>query len=82
MPKKNLQLRIVEFLGGTFPCGCAGVILLLNVLFGGWSVNYLLAEFAGKTIPFLGAVLIGLFTGEVTIPVAIVVWLLKSFGVL
>jgi hypothetical protein len=57
-------------------------IVLFNVLAGGWSVAYLLSIFLAKTIPFWGACLIGLFTAEITVPVAIVTWLLKAFGVL
>jgi hypothetical protein len=45
-------------------------------------VNYLLVEFLGKTIPTIGALLIGLIAGEVTIPSAIVVRILKTFGVM
>jgi hypothetical protein len=63
-------------------CGCFLVIALFNFLVGAWSVNYLLLVFLGKTIPFLGAALIGLFAGEISIPTAIVVWLLKVFGVM
>jgi hypothetical protein len=63
-------------------CGCWIVIVLFNVLVGAWSVNYLLLEFLGKMIPFWGAALIGLFVGEVSVPVALAVWLLKLFGVM
>lgn len=63
-------------------CGCWIVIVVFNIFVGAWSVNYLLLEFLGKTIPFLGAALIGLFAGEISVPVAIVVWLLKAFGVM
>jgi hypothetical protein len=60
-------------------CGC---LLIFNLLLGGISVNYLLDVFLGKTIPFIGAALIGLVAGEFTVPVAFVVWILKSFGVM
>lgn len=60
-------------------CGC---LLIFNLLIGGWSVNYLLDAFLGKTIPFIGAALIGLVAGEVSVPVAIVVWLLRLFNVM
>jgi hypothetical protein len=60
-------------------CGC---FLIFNLAIGGISVNYLLDYFLGKTIPFLGAALIGLFAAELSVPVAIVVWLLRAFGVL
>jgi hypothetical protein len=63
-------------------CGCMILVILVNFIIGTWSVNYLLLEFLGKTIPAIGALLIGLVAGEVTIPVAIVIWLLKLFGVM
>ena len=60
--------------------GCLVIVLLFNLGVGGWSVNYLLAAFMSKTIPFWGAALIGLFVGEFSVPVAIVVALLRFFG--
>ena len=57
------------------------LIFVFNVLVGGWSVVYLIETFLAKTIPFWGAMLIGLFTAEFTVPVAVVVWLLKLFHV-
>jgi hypothetical protein len=68
--------------GATVNCGCFLLALIINLLAGSWSVNYLLYFFLEKTIPFVGAMLIGLFAGEVTIPVAIVIVLLKWFKVL
>ena len=66
----------------TFNCGCALAMLIFNVWIGGWSVNYLLSFFLDKTIPFLGSALIGLFVGELSVPVAVVVAILRHFGVL
>ena len=62
---------------GTVSCGCVIAIFVMNLLAGWWSVNYLLQFFLGKTLPFLGAAVIGLFTGELTIPVAVVIAILK-----
>ena len=67
---------------GLFQCGCAVALLVFNVLVGSWSVNYLLEFFLSKTIPFLGSALIGLFVGEISIPVAVVIAVLKHFHVL
>lgn len=61
--------------------GCFTLLILFNLGIGGWSANYLLAVFMDKTIPFLGAALIGLFVGEFSVPVAVVVALLRRFGV-
>ena len=61
---------------------CCLLVFVLNLLVGGWSVNYLLEFFLNRTIPFIGAALIGLVAGEITFPVAIVIAILKFFGVL
>jgi len=61
--------------------GCILVILAFNLIIGGWSVNYLLVVFVGKAIPFLAAALLGLIVGEFSVPVAIVVAVLRHFGV-
>ena len=64
--------------------GCVSILLVLavNLLAGGWSVNYLLDFFLEKTIPFVAATGIGLVVGEVSIPVAIIVVILRWAGVL
>ena len=61
-------------------CSIYAVILLINLVFGGWSIDYILGWFA-KEIPFVADMCIGLFLGELTIPVAIVVWILQLCGV-
>ena len=63
-------------------CGCAILVAVFNFLVGAWSVNYLLQFFLSKTISFLGAGLIGLIVAEISVPVALVIWLLKAFGVM
>jgi hypothetical protein len=63
-------------------CGCWLLLVVFNLLVGGWSVNYLLSFFLEKTIPFVGAMLIGLFAGEISVPVAVVIAMLKWFGIL
>jgi hypothetical protein len=65
-----------------FSCGCVLAVLIFNALLGSWSVNYLLLVFAGKVIPFIGALVIGLIAGEFTIPIAVIVYILKLFGVM
>jgi hypothetical protein len=65
-----------------YGCILMAVFLFVNLFVGAWSVNYLLMEFMGKQIPLLGAMVIGLFAGEVSIPVAVVVLILKACGVL
>lgn len=63
-------------------CGCAILLLVLNLALGAWSVNYLLLTFLGKVIPLGWAVIVGLFAGEFTIPAAAVVAILRSLGIL
>ena len=53
-------------------CGCYLFVLIANLIFGGTSVNYLLAEFVGKTMPMFWAVVVGIF----------VVWILKLTGIM
>jgi len=64
-------------------CGCwfALAILIINLSAGAWSVNYLLLTLVEKTIPLAGAILIGAIVGELSIPTAVVVWLLKAFNI-
>jgi hypothetical protein len=61
-------------------CGC--IFLVTNLLLGGWSVNYLIGNIFNKTIPLFWAVIVGLFTGQFTVPISIIVAILKSFRIL
>ena len=60
--------------------GCYTAVLIFNILLGGWSVNYLLS-LASRNIPFWADTAIGLFTAQITFPVAAVIAILKHFGV-
>lgn len=62
-------------------CGCWLGVLAINVIFGAMSVNYCLWSFLDKSVDTWVAVVAGLFLGEVTIPLAIVCWLLRLCGV-
>jgi hypothetical protein len=57
-------------------------MMAIYVILGALSVNWLLAFFAVKTIPLWAAAVIGLIGGEITIPVAVIVYLLHMFGVM
>lgn len=74
--KVNSVQKVTSSFGG---CGCT--ILLFNLLLGGWSVDYCLNAILGKNIPWYGDVIIGLFTAEVSVPLAIVLWILSLFGI-
>ena len=65
-------------------CGCWWMIILANAILGGWSVEYLLYIFThlANRIPWFWACVAGLFAGEVTMPVAVVVAILHAFKVL
>ena len=56
------------------------IVVAINLTIGAWSVNQILSWF-GKDIPTIADIVIGLFVGEVSIPVAIVGWILKICGV-
>ena len=62
--------------------GCILSILLFNLLLGGWSVNFLLDFFLARTIPFVGAAGIGMVVGELSVPVAIVMFILVRYEIL
>lgn len=61
-------------------CGIYLFILALNLTVGAWSVIEILSWF-GKSIPLIANVIIGLFVGEFSIPVAIIGYILKVCGV-
>ena len=65
-------------------CGCWLLILAINVLLGGWSIEYLLYIFThiADRIPWFWACVAGLFAGEVTLPLAVLVAILHAFKVL
>ena len=56
------------------------ILLAINVSVGAWSVAQILS-WMGKSIPLLGSVVIGLFVGEFSIPIAIIGKILKACGV-
>lgn len=62
--------------------GCLIILLaiIINMTIGAWSVSQILSWF-GKSIPMIGNALIGLFVGEISIPIAIIGCILKLFGI-
>ena len=57
------------------------VIILVNATLGAWSIIEILSWF-GKTIPLVASIIIGLIAGEISIPIAIIGWILRICGVL
>ena len=66
----------------TVKCSCYTIVFIINLLLGALSVNYLLEVFLEKTIPLFWAIVIGLIAGQVTIPLAIIIWILNFLGVM
>ena len=56
------------------------VIILVNATLGAWSIIEILSWF-GKTIPLVASVVIGLIAGEISIPIAIIGWILRICGI-
>lgn len=56
-------------------------VVVFNCWIGTMAVNYLIFTFFEKTIPWFWALVLGLFTAELSVPGAIVVWILKSLNV-
>lgn len=63
-------------------CSCGLLLIVFNIVAGGWSVDYLLAFFQLKNIPFVADMAIGLIAAELSFPAAVVIAILKYFGVL
>lgn len=55
---------------------------LLLIVAGGWSLNYLLSLIVHKTVPLVVAGVVGLFTGEIAIPIAVIVSILRHLALL
>lgn len=61
-------------------CFLLTIVPIINLIIGGWSIDEILSWF-NKDIPWLADAIIGLFAGEISIPVAIVGKILRIFGV-
>lgn len=57
-------------------------IVLLGAWFGAFCVNYTLIHTIHSVIPFFWAFLLSLVTGDMTVPAAIVVWVLVHLHIL
>lgn len=64
----------------TTPIGCFVLVVLFNISIGTWAVNQILSWF-GKDIPFVADLVIGLVTAQISVPVAVIGWILKICGV-
>ena len=77
----NIFRRVGLVAGIVYFAAIALYVAVFGTL-GGLATNYLLDVFFNKTLPFIGAMLIGLIVGHLAIPIAVVVWILRAFGVL
>lgn len=71
-----------ERFAGLSGCGCLLLALAINLLLGGIATHYVILMWFAKDIAFGWAALIGLFGGELTIPAAIITYLLHLAGVI
>lgn len=62
--------------------GCLGWLMYAvgSGVISGLSVDYILSWFS-KDIPFIADMIIGIFVSAISMPVAIVGWILRLFGV-
>jgi hypothetical protein len=61
-------------------CGCL-IVILVNLTLGAWCFSYSLSTIFDKDAPWILDVLGGLVLGELTIPVALICWILTVAGV-
>lgn len=63
-------------------CGCYIFILAFNLLVGGLTFDYCLQYIFNKDAPWYIDILCGLFLGEITIPLTLVLWLLDLVNII
>lgn len=56
------------------------ISILLNALIGGLSINAI-GGWIGINIPFIGDMIIGTLSSTISVPIAIIGWILRLFGV-
>ena len=78
---KSKRSRFGDWIPGGVSCGCFLLALIVNLTVGGYAFDYSLRFIAGKDIPWYADVIVGTVLGEVTIPLAVVCWVLKMCGV-
>lgn len=61
-------------------CGCLIAILALNLTVGAMCFAYSLRSILGADVPWWADALGGLFLGQITIPLAVICWVLRLAG--
>ena len=67
---------------GWYYFGCASIVLALNAVLGRWSINYILTSFDYQPVGGVMSFVAGIFLGQFTIPLAILVWVARASGIL
>lgn len=67
--------------GGCGVLGCWLLIVIVNLTLGSYCFNYSLGAIWGTQLPWGLALIGGLFLGELTIPCAVICWLITLSGV-
>lgn len=65
---------------GLAGCGCHLLVVLFNLTLGGYSFQYVLKAFIGKDVAWYWDFIGGLFLGEVTVPLAVIAWVVNHIG--
>ena len=75
----NRYIRENIFGGGGTCCVLLLLMLAINLIFGGMCTEYCLHYWFNRHVPFIIASIIGLVAGELTIPAAVVTFLLVYY---
>lgn len=62
-------------------CAAYIIVIILNMVVGGWAINYILFNLFQTSVPTWAASIAGLFIAEPAVIGALIVWLLKLAGV-
>lgn len=65
---------------GLAGCGCYLLVLAFNLTLGGYTFQYCLKAFFYKDIPWYWDVIGGMFLGELTIPLAVITWIVNHIA--
>jgi hypothetical protein len=78
-----MKMRKASTGEGCFGCSCLGmiIILLINLTLGAYCFNYSLDSTIGRKESIPVAMLGGAVLGEITIPAAVVCWIVRDTGV-
>ena len=67
---------------GWYYFGCVSIVLALNAVLGRLSINYILTSFDYQPVGGVMSFVAGMFLGQFTIPLALLVWVARAGGIL